>query len=383
MAEARRSTAVALAAAAIIVGALTGCAGGASGGSSASPSPSLPGGATHNASAKLTIVEPDDGVGPVIDLINSATSSIDVGTYEIDPTYSEFTDALLAAQARGVVVRVMVSRTEYPASGPQENAQAVAALQAKGLDAQLSNPQFSYYHAKVLVIDDGQPGGKALVSDFNFAPGYFGPETSNPDEGGTRGMAVLVTDPAEVDEIGAYFDADWPPYHQWPASTQDDLIWSPGAATFTNPGNSEKAMLELINGAKDSLDIYEQQIPVDSVLVQPILDRAKAGVKVRMIGNQQGFDPKVAELLEPAGVQIVFAPKDPFPDGKPMYIHTKTIVADAGRDDQVAYVGSVNPFLAESLNTERELGTFVTDADSVARIRAIFDRDFTEGTAKP
>ena len=63
----------------------------------------------------------------------------------------------------------------------------MAALQAKGLDAQLSNPQFSYYHAKVLVIDDGQPGGKALVSDFNFAPGYFGPETSNPDEGGTRG----------------------------------------------------------------------------------------------------------------------------------------------------------------------------------------------------
>ncbi len=377
-----------LATATVAVGALAACGAGGSGGSGTGPSDRAsatgrPGGATANSSIQLTIVEPDDGVAPVIDLINGAQKSIDVGTYEIDPNYTEFTDALLAAQSRGVAVRVMVSRTEYPVTGPQENAQAVAALQAKGLDAQLSNPQFSYYHAKVLVIDDGQPGGKALVSDFNFAPGYFGPETSNPDEGGTRGMAVLVTDPADVDEIGAYFDADWPPYAQWPASTQADLIWSPGADTFTNPGNSEQAMLSLINGAEDSLDIYEQQIPADSVLVQPILDRAKAGVKVRMIGNQQGFDPKVAQLLEPAGVQIVFAPKDPFPDGKPMYIHTKTIVADAGKDDQVAYVGSINPFLAESLNTERELGAFVTDPDSVTRIRAIFDRDFAEGTAKP
>ncbi|MFI0431771.1 MAG: phosphatidylserine/phosphatidylglycerophosphate/cardiolipin synthase family protein [Candidatus Nanopelagicales bacterium] len=376
----RRTRALAFAVAVLAAAGLLSACGGAASETGTTP---MPGGATPNSSIKLAIVEPDDGVAPVVDLINSATTSIDVGTYEIDPDYAPFIDALLAAQSRGVAVRVMVSRTEFPLTGPQENAQVVAALQAKGLDAQLSNPQFSYYHAKVLVLDDGQPGGKALVSDFNFAPGYFGPETTNADEGGTRGMAALVTDPADVAEIGAYFDADWPPYAQWPPRRQSDLIWSPGADTFTNPGNSEQALLELINGAEGSLDIYEQQIPVDSVLVQPILDRAKAGVKVRMIGNKQGFDPKVAELLEPAGVEIVFAPKDPFPDGKPMYIHTKTIVADAGRSDAVAYLGSVNPFLAESLNTERELGALVTDPDSVARIDALFDRDFSEGTAAP
>ena len=63
-----------------------------------------------------------------------------------------------------------------------------------------------------------------------------------------------------------------------------------------------------------------------------------------------------------------------------MYIHTKTIVVDAGRDDAVAYVGSINPFLDESLQTERELGILITDPASIARIMATFDVDFASGT---
>ena len=68
-------------------------------------------------------------------------------------------------------------------------------------------------------------------------------------------------------------------------------------------------------------------------------------------------------------------------DGKPLYVHTKSIVADGGTDRAVAYVGSINPFVDQSLQTERELGVFVTEAGSVAQIRAVFDRDFT--SARP
>ncbi len=192
-------------------------------------------------------------------------------------------------------------------------------------------------------------------------------------------MAVLATDPSDVAEIATYFDADWPTFGQWPAPDRPNVLWSPSSTTFQNPGNSQAALLDFIQSATSTLDIYEQQFPAASDLLQPILERAKAGVKVRIVGNRVGFDPKVAEILEPAGVQIVFGPKEA--NGKEMYIHTKTMVVDAGLPQQVAYIGSVNPFLNESLQTERELGVLVTDAASVEEVMAVFNSDFRSATA--
>jgi hypothetical protein len=52
---------------------------------------------------------------------------------------------------------------------------------------------------------------------------------------------------------------------------------------------------------------------------------------------------------------------------------------DAGQPDAIAYVGSINPFLDESIDTERELGVLLTDPTSIERIMLIFDRDFGSG----
>lgn len=340
----------------------------------------LPGGAARNPSITLAMVQPDAGVAPVVAFIEAARTSIDLGTYEFDPDFEPVVGALQRAQQRGVKVRVLVSRTEFPPSGKQENPADVAALRAKGIKAALSDPKFSYYHAKVIIADAGTAAAKVLLCDFNFAAGYFGHDPKYPKEGATRGMALNVTDPADVKEISEYFDADWPPIRQWPASVRPDILWSPSADTFTNPGNSQAGMLSFINGATATLDIYEQQFPLDSVLFAPLLAKARAGVKVRMVGNKVGMDQRVADQLTAAGVRIIYGPSDPAGDGSPMYIHTKTMVADAGTDREVAYVGSINPFLDQSLQTERELGAWVTDPVSVDRIVAVFDRDFASPT---
>ena len=57
------------------------------------------------------------------------------------------------------------------------------------------------------------------------------------------------------------------------------------------------------------------------------------------------------------------------------------IVADAGLPTGVAYVGSVNPFLDESVQTERELGILITDPASIDRIDSVFTRDFDAGSS--
>ncbi len=338
----------------------------------------------------LESIQPEDGINAVTRLIDEATTSVDIAVYQMDPGYSPLIEALTRAKERGVQVRILLSGTIYPPGSTNDNPRDVEILRAQGFEAALSRPEFSFSHWKVLVIDAGTAGAKALICDFNLEAGYFGIDPQYPDEGDTRGMAVLNTDPADVDMIARTFDADWPPYKPWPANDRPNLVWSPSDSTCDSTsctsayplepvGNSRDVMLSLIGNAQESLDIYAQALAEPSQLLTPLLDAANRGVKVRIIGNDGGINTDALSKLKEAGAEIVINATDPGGDGKVMYIHTKTIVADAGQPDAIAYVGSINPFLDESIDTERELGVLLTDPTSIERIMLIFDRDFGSG----
>lgn len=340
----------------------------------------------------LQSIQPDDGVGAVVDFIDSARTTLDIAVYQMSPTYLPLLEALDRAKERGVRIRILLSSTIYPPGATNDNPQYAEELRGMGFDAQLSRPEFSFSHWKVLVADAGSPDARALVCDFNLEAGYFGLDPQYPDEGDTRGMSVLVTDPQDVDMIAATIDADFPPYKPWPTNTRPNLVWSPSDSTCDSVscatpyplepvGNSRDRMLSLIVGAQTSLDVYAQALAKPSVLLQPLLDALARGVEVRIVGNEGGINSDALQQLKSAGAKIVQNPTDPTGDGRVMYIHTKTILADRGTDRAVAYVGSVNPFLDESLQTERELGVLVTERASLARILATFERDFASGTA--
>ena len=338
----------------------------------------------------LESIQPEDGVGAVTRFIDEATRSVDIAVYQMDPAYSPLIDALTRAKDRGVRVRILLSSTIYPPGSTNDNPRDVEILREQGFDAALSRPEFSFSHWKVLIIDAGTDSAQALICDFNLEAGYFGIDPQYPNEGDTRGMAVLDRDPADVDMIARTFDADWPPYKPWPANGRPNLVWSPSDSTCDSTscasayplepvGNSRDVMVSLIGNAQESLDIYVQALAEPSQLLTPLLDAADRGVKVRIIGNQGGINTDALAKLKDAGAEVVINPKDPGGDGRVMYIHTKTIVADAGLPDAIAYVGSVNPFLDESIDTERELGVLLTDRTSIERIVLIFDRDFASG----
>ena len=339
----------------------------------------------------LESVQPDDGIGAVTSVIDAAQRSIDIAVYQMDPSYSPLIDALTQAKDRGVRVRILLSGTIYPPGSTNDNPQDVGILRAQGFEAALSRPEFSFSHWKVVIVDARTPNGKALICDFNLEAGYFGIDPAYPDEGDTRGMAVLDTDPLDVNTIARTFDADWPPYKPWPANDRPNLVWSPSNGTCDSTscaspyplepvGNSRDVMLSLIGNAKVSLDVYAQALAEPSQLLQPLIDAANRGVKVRIVGNDGGINSDAQAKLKEAGAEIVINPTDPGGDGKVMYIHTKTIVADAGTPEAIAYVGSINPFLDESLDTERELGVLLTDPTSIERIILTFDRDFGSGS---
>ena len=338
----------------------------------------------------LESIQPEDGIDAVTRFIDEATTSVDIAVYQLDPSYSPLIEALTRAKERGVRVRILLSGTIYPPGSTNDNPRDVEILREQGFEAALSRPEFSFSHWKVLIIDAGTAGAQALICDFNLEAGYFGIDPQYPDEGDTRGMAVLDRDPADVDMIARTFDADWPPYKPWPANDRPNLVWSPSDSTCDSTsctsayplepaGNSRDVMLSLIGNAQESLDVYAQALAEPSQLLTPLLDAVNRGVKVRIIGNDGGINTDALSKLTEAGAEVVINPTDPGGDGRVMYIHTKTIVADAGQPDAIAYVGSINPFLDESIDTERELGVLLTDRTSIERIMLIFDRDFESG----
>ncbi len=340
----------------------------------------------------LESIQPEDGIDAVTGFIDEATKTVDIAVYQMDPSYSPLIESLTRAKERGVRVRILLSGTIYPPGSTNDNPRDVDILREQGFEAALSRPEFSFSHWKVLIIDAGTAGAQALICDFNLEAGYFGIDPQYPDEGDTRGMAVLDRDPADVDMIARTFAADWPPYKPWPANDRPNLVWSPSDSTCDSTsctsayplepvGNSRDVMLSLIGNAQESLDIYAQALAEPSQLLVPLLDAANRGVKVRIIGNDGGINTDALSKLKDAGAEVVINPVDPGGDGKVMYIHTKTIVADAGQPSAIAYVGSVNPFLDESIDTERELGVLLTDPTSIERILLIFDRDFASGTS--
>ena len=340
----------------------------------------------------LESIQPEDGISAVTDFIDAARESVDIAVYQMDPSYSPLIEALTRAKDRGVRVRILLSGTIYPPGSTNDNPRDVEILREQGFEAELSRPDFSFSHWKLLIIDAGTDTGKALICDFNLEAGYFGLDPQYPDEGDTRGMAVLDTDPADVDMIARTFDADWPPYKPWPANDRPNLVWSPSNSTCDSTscasayplepaGNSRDVMLSLIGNSRESLDVYAQALAEPSQLLTPLLDAANRGVKVRIVGNDGGINTDALAKLKEAGAEVVINPTDPGGDGRVMYIHTKTIVADAGTPEAIAYVGSINPFLDESINTERELGVLLTDPASIERILLIFDGDFGSGQA--
>jgi phosphatidylserine/phosphatidylglycerophosphate/cardiolipin synthase-like enzyme len=181
------------------------------------------------------------------------------------------------------------------------------------------------------------------------------------DYPGTRDFAVIDTDRADVAAIVATFNADFAGRAATPPDGTD-LVWS-----ATNAGAS---ILSVINGATYTLAVENEEMD-DPAVTGALATAAGRGVDVTIImtANPE-WDEVFAELAR-EGVHIRL-----YPDNSgTLYIHAKTIVADAGRPGQQALVGSQNFSLA-SLDYNRELGINTRDPAAVAAVSKTLAGDY-------
>jgi len=298
-------------------------------------------------------VQPDDGRAPVLDAFNNAQTSINLIIYLLSDR--DVITALKNAVLRGVAVRVLIEQNPCCANNNTMQRAVFSDLQEGGVQVQWTNPAFRLTHAKMAVID----GTTALIMSQNLTRTSF---TFN------READIVDRDPADVESLGALFEADWArtPY----APTNPNLV-------IAN-ADARRKLLAMINGATKSLAIESEEMQ-DPAIIDALIAAQKRGVAVRYIGsiapvngnNPQRDDNAAGRKRLAAagvGVRLLATP----------YVHTKTMVADG----TVAFVGSEN-FSAASLDTNREIGILTTDATTITRLMTVYTKDWTAGKPEP
>jgi phosphatidylserine/phosphatidylglycerophosphate/cardiolipin synthase-like enzyme len=290
------------------------------------------------------IVLPDDSAKPILAAIEGASQTLRVKMFVFsDPALRK---AIIAAQRRGVTVRVMLNPARR--SGEQENEAARAALERAGIAVQDANPAFALTHEKSMVVDDVT----AFVNSLNWT-------TRNLTE--TRDYAVVTTRGHDVSEIIECFEADW---HRQAFTPRDksDLVWCPG------PGRDR--ICRFIDEARHKLFVQNERFQ-DTVIVEHLVRAARRDVKVHVMARP-AHTLKREKLVEGVGgLRIMEDVGIKIHKLKHLKLHGKMLLADG----MGAIVGSIN-FAAGSLDGRRELAIEVRDASVVDRLHKIAAHDW-------
>jgi phosphatidylserine/phosphatidylglycerophosphate/cardiolipin synthase-like enzyme len=271
------------------------------------------------------IIEPADGVAPLLSAIKSAKNRVEIAIFRFD--HKDIEAALKAAAERGVKVTALIA---FANRGGEQN---LRKLELRFLDAGIivarSADDLIRYHDKYLVVDR-----RVLhMLSFNF---------THLDIDHSRGFGIVTTDRNWVHEAVRLFRADC-----------TRTKYAPKSETFVvSPANSRSVIGTFLKRAKKELLIYDPKIS-DKEMLRILQDRGKAGVKIRIIGKaSRGSLFDVQKLGNSR-------------------LHTRTII----RDRHQAFVGSQSLRPAE-LDSRRELGLIIRNAKVVKKLVDAFEADW-------
>ena len=293
------------------------------------------------------IVQPDDGVEPVLQILGEARRTLRTVQFTLDDP--RFVQAVLDAHRRGVKVQVLLNPQK--SSGERGNDHSFERFHRAGVPVEWTHPRFPVTHEKAIVIDNE----RALIATFNLSPKYFGE---------TRDHALLTEDPEQVQAILAAFDADWRRKPYEPAE-DTGLVWS--------PDNSRRLICGFIDEAKNTLDGQHPKF-VDATVIDRLAAAQHRGVRVRVLcGGKHGLSPwdmhdtfASLRILERTDVRVRRQ--------KHLKVHAKLLLADG----KSALLGSMN-LDRSAFDLRRELGVVVESPHIVERLVELFDHDWHKG----
>jgi len=276
------------------------------------------------------IIEPGDGVAPIVSAIKNAKKSVDVVIFRFG--YGSIEAALKAAVVKGVKVTALIANTNR--GGVKNLRELEMRFLAAGIVVARTDDDLIRYHDKLIIIDRRT----LYMLSFNF---------THLDIDRSRGFGIVTKNAKLVQEAMKLFEAD---------CTRS--TYTPKLDTFVvSPGNARKVLGRFLKRAKKQLLIFDPKIS-DKEMIGILRDRAKAGVEIRIIGR--------------IGARFGLTVKKP----TAMRLHTRMII----RDQHQAFVGSQSLRPAE-LDSRRELGLIVHDSKIVKHLSDTFESDWAANEA--
>jgi cardiolipin synthase len=273
------------------------------------------------------IIQPDDGIGPLLTAIARAKRSLDIVIFRF--ALEEVEKAIAAAVKRGVSVRALIANTNK--GGAQMLRKLEQRMLKRGVTVCRTDDDMVRYHGKLLIVD----ARTVYLLGFNYTA----------EDLESRSFGVVIRTRRIVKEVMRLFDSDANRTDFTPRTR--DLVIS--------PENARSRLASFLQKARVSLDIYDPSVSDDEMLA--LLERKAArGVRVRILGELE-------KKWEKAGFDT-----RPFPGKR---LHVRAIIRDGRR----AFVGSQSLRKLE-LDARREVGILIRERKVVRCIEKTFKRDW-------
>jgi phosphatidylserine/phosphatidylglycerophosphate/cardiolipin synthase-like enzyme len=187
------------------------------------------------------------------------------------------------------------------------------------------------YHDKLMIVDRRV----LYVLSFNF---------THLDIDHSRAFGIVTRRTKLVQEAMNLFEAD-----------SERKPYKAGLDTFiVSPVNARKQLAAFIHKARKELLIYDPNI-ADTEMAKALTNRAKAGVKIRIIGAMSRKNQHI-DVRQLTGLRL----------------HTRAII----RDRREAFVGSQSLRKVE-LDERREVGVIVRGSKAISRLVDTFEADWS------
>jgi phosphatidylserine/phosphatidylglycerophosphate/cardiolipin synthase-like enzyme len=276
------------------------------------------------------IVQPRDGVKPLVDAIASAKERISLAVFRFD--LKEVEQALESAIKRGVAVQALIAHTS--GGGEKQLRKLESRLLRAGALVARTDDDMVRYHGKLLLIDN-----KILfVLGFNY---------TRLDIRQSRSLGVITKNSVLVREAKRLIAADADRSQKFRPSKTDLVI---------SPENARQRLKRFIRKARRELLIYDSCLTDDDML-RELKTRADAGVLIRILG-------KLEKKWDTAGFEV----KKP-----PRRLHVRAMVRDGRR----AFIGSQSLRRLE-LDERREVGILIRQRKIVNEIARLFETDWKQ-----
>jgi cardiolipin synthase len=272
------------------------------------------------------IVQPTDGATPIISAVEKAQKTLDLIIFRFDLKPLE--RAIEAAVKRGVNARALVAHTN--SWGEKRLRQLEQRMLQAGVSVSRTADELVRYHGKLMIVDREE----LHVYGFNYTALDLK----------SRSLGLVSRDRRCIQEALRLFDAD--------ASRQD---FEPQSESIVvSPENAREQLATFIKRARKQLVIWDPRI-TDPQMIRLLLQRAKAGVDIRIIGKiTKRGNGLVAQKM-------------------PGRLHVRAMV----RDGDTAFVGSQS-LRALELDARREVGLVARDPRVVKRIMELFETDWAK-----